>query len=69
MEKFHCALYPFQGCDTCGSSCYNEDDPNAPCEYWTPCRGATPNTPNPCEGHNDLCWPEECLRCPHAQRS
>ena len=65
-NTFQCALYPFKGCDTCGFSCYNEKKPHAPCESWKPCRGAHPSTPNPCEGHNDLCWPEACQKCPHA---
>lgn len=68
MSKQSCLLYPMQGCDTCGNSCYNEQDPHAPCEGWIPCRGGHPSTPNPCEGHNDLCWPSKCMACPHAIR-
>ena len=68
---YGCPLYPHKGCSNCGRTCENWDgDWGQSCMDWIPTRGGHPSTPNPCEnrGTFDLCWPEECLRCPEAKR-
>lgn len=71
MKGFFCALYPTQGCNTCASTCYDTDNPNKECPWWSPMRAGHPSTPMPCEGFGfgeGVCWDEECITCPHAKR-
>lgn len=66
---FKCLLYPHPYCGNCAFSCNNEN--GDPCPDWTPCRGAHPSTPNPCEFGGDLntlCF-GICNSCPKAKRN
>ena len=71
MGKFNCLEYPKPSCVNCGLTCEDEKDPaNYVCDYWEPCRGAHPSTPNPCEGFYDK-WEDyplcagKCEHCEH----
>lgn len=66
MNFMNCALFPHKSCHNCSKCCRNAH--GLACCDWTPCRGAHPSTPNPCEGEGeakafDLCMPKECQNC------
>lgn len=68
-ERF-CRLFPNPNCGNCRFTCEDESPAwGADCPDWQPGRGATPSTPNVCEGAYEnpnefpLCLPEECTQC------